>query len=222
MAPRPDPPERTAADPAVAAAKAALRAELRAGRQVPEPAGAALRRTNAALASCRGHSTIALYCSVAHEPDTWPLIDTLHARACTVLLPVLGRRPDGSVRTEVDWAVYGGLDGLRVGYAGILEPTSAALGADGIRAASLVWCAALAATPSGDRLGTGGGWYDRALVHAAPDALVGVLLRDREVLDTIPVEPFDRPVDLVVTESRTIRAPRSGRLRAVGFSARAE
>jgi 5-formyltetrahydrofolate cyclo-ligase len=68
----------------------------------------------------------------------------------------------------------------------------------------------LAATPSGDRLGTGGGWYDRALRYAAPDALIGVLLRDREVLDVLPVEPFDRAVDLIVTESRTIRTIRAG------------
>ena len=67
--------------------------------------------------------------------------------------------------------------------------------------------AALAATPAGDRLGTGGGWYDRALLHARADAVVGVLLRDSEVMDALPVESFDQPVGLIVTEARTIRTP---------------
>ena len=207
-APRPNPPGRTRAESAIEAAKAALRDQVRAGRQVPEPAAAGRSRTAAALAISRDHETLALYCSVGTEPDTWPLIDALYGQGCTVLLPVLGRWPDGAVRRTPDWAVYAGPVDLRAGYAGIPEPTSPALGADALRTASLIWCAALAATPSGRRLGTGGGWYDRALAHAAPDAVVGVLLRDREVVADVPVEWFDRPVDVIVTESRTIRVTR--------------
>ena len=48
---------------------------------------------------------------------------------------------------------------------------------------------------------------DRALLHARADAVVGVLLRDSEVMDALPVESFDRPVGLIVTEARTIRTP---------------
>jgi len=206
---RPNPRGRNPADSGAGAAKAALRAQLAAARRSVEPEDAARRRTSAALTISHGHRTIALYCSVGDEPDTWSLIDALFAGGSTLLLPLLGRRPDGTVRREPDWAVYAGRDELRTGYAGIAEPTGGGIGADVLRSASLVWCSALAATPSGDRLGTGGGWYDRALRYAAPDALIGVLLRDREVLDVLPVEPFDRAVDLIVTESRTIRTIRA-------------
>lgn len=210
-APRPNPPARTGAESAIGTAKAALRDRVRAGRHVPEPAAAGRSRTAAALAISRDHATIALYCSVGTEPDTSQLIDALFGLGRTVLLPVLGRRPDGAVRRTPDWAVYAGPAELRAGYAGIPEPTSPALGADGLRAASLIWCAALAATPFGRRLGTGGGWYDRALAHAAPDAVVGVLLRDHEVVPDVPVDWFDRPVDVIVTESRTLRVARPDR-----------
>lgn len=199
-----DAPGRTSSDPKVAAAKDDLRHRVRLARQQPSTPEDDRRRTASALQLSRVHHTVALYGSVGDEPDSWALIDTLFGGGHTVLLPVLGRRADGSVRRDPDWAQYRGPDGLRVGFAGILEPTTAPLGADGLAAAGLIWCSALAATPTGERLGTGGGWYDRALTHADPGATIAVLLRDAEVLDAVPTEPFDRRVDLIVTESRTL------------------
>jgi 5-formyltetrahydrofolate cyclo-ligase len=186
------------------AAKSLLRARIRAARALPEAADAVIARTARALEICAGHHTLALYASAPGEPDTWPLIDRLHAAGHTVLLPVLGRRPDGTARRDPDWAEYLGRDRLRTGYAGILEPDGPGLGAGAVAAASLVWCAGLAATPSGDRLGTGGGWYDRALPFAAPDALTAVLLREAEMLPELPLEWFDRPVGVIVTETRVL------------------
>lgn len=201
---RANPPER----PQTATkrtAKDALRAWIRADRRIAEPATASAARTANALEVSAGHRVIAVYASAGDEPDTWALIEALHAGGRTLLLPLLGRRPDGSVRREPDWGVYAGPDRLRAGYAGIVEPVSDPLGAGALARASLVWCAGLAATAAGDRLGTGGGWYDRALAFAAPDAVIGVLLRDAEVLPELPVEPFDRRVGVIVTESRTLR-----------------
>ena len=71
-------------------------------------------------------------------------------------------------------------------------------------ACSFVWVSALLATPGGYRLGTGGGWYDRALAHADPDAVRGTLVGEAELVDAVPLEPWDLPVDLVVTPSATI------------------
>ena len=71
---------------------------------------------------------------------------------------------------------------------------------------SFVWVSALRATPEGRRLGTGGGWYDRALTYAAPGATVGVLVGEDELVDDAPTDPWHVPVDLIVTPSRTLRA----------------
>ena len=70
--------------------------------------------------------------------------------------------------------------------------------------ASVVWVPGLAGTSGGDRLGTGGARYDRALSWAAPEALVGMLLYDDEVLDWLPTDPWDQPVHLIATESRLL------------------
>ncbi|MCW3158903.1 5-formyltetrahydrofolate cyclo-ligase [Micropruina sonneratiae] len=188
----------------VRTAKDAVRCQIRRARREAEPSAAVAARTARALQVAAGHDVVAAYLSLPGEPDTSALIEALAGAGVRVLLPVLGRRADGRVRREPDWAEYAGTELLRIGHAGIAEPTTPALGADAVAGASLIWCAGLAASPTGDRLGTGGGWYDRALGHAAPDAVVGVLLRDSEVLDAVPTEPFDRPVTVIVTDARTL------------------
>jgi 5-formyltetrahydrofolate cyclo-ligase len=58
----------------------------------------------------------------------------------------------------------------------------------------------LAFTPAGDRLGQGGGWYDRLLSAVRPDCeSVGVCFVE-QLVDSLPVEAHDVAVDHVVTE----------------------
>ena len=60
--------------------------------------------------------------------------------------------------------------------------------------------ACLAVAADGTRLGTGGGWYDRALPHRRPGVPVWALSRADELLRTLPEEPHDVAVNQVVTE----------------------
>jgi 5-formyltetrahydrofolate cyclo-ligase len=98
---------------------------------------------------------------------------------------------------------------LAPGYRGIPEPGSdAAL----VPAASVD----VFAVPGvlfgrdGSRLGRGGGHYDRLLAEARPEALrVGVCYSDR-VRAELPVEAWDQPVDLIITEQGVV-GPLRGR-----------
>lgn len=184
--------------------KDALRRVVQEGRTTPEPDSATRARLARALACSAGRGTVACYSSTGNEPDTWGLIDALHDRGVTVLLPVLSQLPTGKRRPATDWARYTGREELRPGLWGIPEPTSPTLGADALADAEWIWCSALAATPDGRRLGTGGGWYDRALRFAAGGTTVAALLRDHEVLDDVPTEAWDLRVQAVVTEHRTL------------------
>lgn len=57
----------------------------------------------------------------------------------------------------------------------------------------------LAFTSAGDRLGQGGGWYDRFLAATGPACVrVGVCF-DEQIVESIPIEAHDVPVDAVVT-----------------------
>lgn len=171
-----------------------LRRELRSRRQRSVLTGG--DRTSRALALCAGSQVVACYLSLPPEPDTHDLVDALVAGGTRVLVPVLRSRPD--------WAWYGGAAELRQGWRGIPEPTSATLGPDALAEAQWIWVSGLAATARGDRLGTGGGWYDRALEYASDDARIGVLLHDGEVLDWLPTDPWDRRVEVILTTSATL------------------
>jgi len=56
----------------------------------------------------------------------------------------------------------------------------------------------------GGRMGYGGGYYDRFLVNAAPQAKRIGLAFDLQVVASIPLAPHDQLLDVVVTESRVL------------------
>lgn len=181
-------------------AKATLRTRLRAARgsRSADPA-ADDARTIRALAACAGASVVAAYASMPGEPSTTELIEALRLADVQVLLPVL---TGGS-----DWAWYTGPSALVPGPRGIPRPTGEALGPEALRQADWIWLPGLAGTTRGHRLGTGGGWYDRALAWSTPSARLGLLLFDDEVLDAVPLDPWDRDVHVLVTERRRVDCP---------------
>jgi 5-formyltetrahydrofolate cyclo-ligase len=158
-------------------------------------------------------ATVCAYASFGTEPDTTELIDTLSAQGVRVLLPVLLPNAD------LDWAVYNGR--FAPGRLGLREPVGGRLGIEAILSADAVLVPALAVSTTGDRLGRGGGSYDRALTHltarntssaqtsAHPAQLrrpwVCALIYDHEVDADFPVDPHDQPVDAACTPSRLIR-----------------
>lgn len=87
---------------------------------------------------------------------------------------------------------------IRPGRFGILEPTGPAT-AD----SDLILVPALAVDRAGNRLGRGRGFYDRALVRF-PNTLKLAVVFDEEILEKIPTDPWDEPVDGIVTPVQTI------------------
>jgi 5-formyltetrahydrofolate cyclo-ligase len=105
------------------------------------------------------------------------------------LLPVL--LPDD----DLDWAAYDGR--LVPGRRGLLEPGGPRLGVDAIAGCDLVLVPALLVDGQGNRLGKGGGSYDRALARAT--GLTVALLRDGELVDRLEVEAHDVRVGAAAT-----------------------
>lgn len=200
-------PNDTAAEPSVAdqaligAAKRALRAAVRL-RRASRPAARRAANDHARTArlldflDSRTNLTVAAYLSGEEEPGTLEFVAWCAAHDIPVLLPVQrGESPD--------WASYAGPDSLQLGPHGIAEPAGLPLGAATLAAVDVVVLPGLAGNEHGARLGRGGGWYDRALAGVAGPVRV-LLLNDDEVMAAIPTEVTDQPVDVIITETRTI------------------
>jgi 5-formyltetrahydrofolate cyclo-ligase len=188
-------------------------AERRRARTAAERTEVAERLCAAVLAldEVATARTVAAYASYPSEPGTGPLRAALRTHGVRVLLPVL--RPDGDLDWVEDRTDDGALDGPDDGAEhtaadpGAPSPEAATLlGVEAVSAADLVVCPATATTPEGDRLGKGGGSYDRVLARLDPRALVVALVHDDEVATALPTEAHDRRVDVIVTPTRTLRA----------------
>ena len=147
--------------------KAELRAQVLARRSAlaadqRTAAGRLIRDAVLAAPQVQMAGTIAAYYSVGTEPDTHSLVYALWKRGSYVLLPVL--RPDG----DLDWASYEGPDSLVPGPRGLREPGEPPRGVAAVARADAVLVPALAVDRVGNRLGRGGGSYDRALARVGP------------------------------------------------------
>ena len=179
------------------AAKAALRARHLAARRARPPAAradAAAAVAAALLGGLGGAGTVAAHVPDETEPGHGRLPAALAGSGARVLLPVVPAQG-----RELAWAVADGR--LVPGRFGLLEPAGPRLGPETIGTAEVVVVPALAVSRVGVRLGRGGGYYDRALAHARPDAVVVAVLFDDELLDEVPGEAHDHRVTAVVTPS---------------------
>ena len=182
----------------VAAEKAALRRRLLADRARLSPdqravAGRALRDAVLELPQVQMAGTIAAYYSLSSEPDTHGLVYALWKRGGYVLLPLL--RPDA----DLDWASYEGPDSLIPGPRGLQEPKEKPRGPGAIARADVVLVPALAVDHAGNRLGRGGGSYDRALARVGPLIPLIALVYDEELVEHVPAEAHDIPVRATVS-----------------------
>ncbi len=135
-----------------------------------------------------GASVIAVYASLADEPQTRGLIENL-SRTHTVVLPKVAG-------DDMDFYEYSP-SGMTVGAFGIEEPS-------GGRAVSperidTIIVPATAYTADGTRLGRGRGYYDRYMSRREFRATkIGVCFAE-QIVEYIPAEPHDIAVDEVVS-----------------------
>ena len=197
----------------VANQKRALRAELRERRRtMPQltrdrDTAGLTDRLDALVAALHALS-LSAYLSTATEPNTRPFLNRMRDAGIRALLPV--SRLDGLL----DWTTGDG-ETEAVSHLGVPEAVGELLGPMAINDVDVILVPAAAVDASGMRLGWGKGYFDKMLGSMGKCPPVFAVLFDDELVDEVPRERHDEPVDGVVTPRRIV--PLSKRARALGL-----
>lgn len=155
----------------------------------------------------RAAEKLAGYAAIRAEIDLSAYLDQRHAEGAQVFLP----RVEGP--GEMVFAPLAGRDELIPGPFGVAQPSGLPVSIGEI---DVFLVPGVAFDRGGNRLGFGGGYYDRALRRArstrAPGAqpmlLVGVCY-DWQLLDArVPAEEHDIAMDVIITDQQVFRAGR--------------
>ena len=183
--------------------KRALRAELRERRRnltgpEREAATAGITRNLVDLTTDLSVQSIACYLSTTAEPDTRPFLNWAHRQGIRVLLPIT--REDGLL----DWTTGDG-ESETEGLYGMPEPVGDLLGPIAINDVDLIVIPAAAVDSTGMRMGWGRGYFDKTLGSMEKCPPVYAVLFDAELVDDVPREKHDQPVDGADTPTRIVQ-----------------
>ncbi|MET0974454.1 MAG: 5-formyltetrahydrofolate cyclo-ligase [Leifsonia sp.] len=182
--------------------KRALRAEHRERRQnmsskERDAATAGLTENLEAITIDLSARSVACYLSTQYEPDTRPYINWAESQGIRVLFPI--SREDGLL----DWTV-GEAQVETEGIYGMPEAVGELLGPIAINDVDLIVVPASAVDASGMRMGWGRGYFDKTLGSMEKCPPVFAVVYDWEVIDHVPRERHDAPVDGAVTPTRIL------------------
>ena len=149
---------------------------------------------------------IALYLTNDGELDTTPLIQALWQQGKSLYLPLLHPVVPGYLVFQL----YNHATLLKPNQFGIGEPELNCSLLRPVSELDLMFTPLVAFDSQGQRLGMGGGFYDRTLSQLAANhhcRLIG-LAHDCQQVPQLPVEPWDQPLHAVATGSRLLRFSR--------------
>ncbi|MDP9291114.1 MAG: 5-formyltetrahydrofolate cyclo-ligase [Verrucomicrobiota bacterium] len=142
-------------------------------------------------------NVVALFASQSSEADLDPLWSDIGGKR--VAYP----RVSGD---SIQFIEVSAVHDLKVARWNLREPDASQIRRISPLEIDLILVPGTAFTAKGERLGRGGGFYDRLLAHPEfPAKKIGVCF-DVQIFPEIPIEPHDRAVDHVITESGIVRA----------------
>jgi 5-formyltetrahydrofolate cyclo-ligase len=182
--------------------KPALRQQLRTARRAHVEAlpdairGLLFHRPPAPLLARIGdEAVIGLYHAAAYEAPASGYARFFHEAGHIIALPRFAS-PEAPMTFARHADPYDESD-LEVGPFGILQPAAEAEAL----VPDVLFVPLVGFTPALERLGQGGGHYDRWIAEHPPTLAVG-LAWDAQACETLPTEPHDKPLGAVVTPTR--------------------
>lgn len=155
-----------------------------------------------ALSEWKTACEVLVYWPIKGEVDVRPLVSDLWQRGCKVLMPRC--RPDAF--GEMDIACATCEDELTSGPFTIMEPDAEKCPPLGTCSPDLALIPGVCFDRRGYRLGFGGGYYDRLLASDEMKKTLTIGLgHNFQLLEELPTQPWDMPVDIVCTEEELWR-----------------
>jgi len=164
-----------------------------------------LIKTIAPLAEFLKSQHIAAYWPIQSEINPLPLIELALKMKKSCYLPAL----DPLNEAQLCFVQYRPGDRLVLNRFGILEPIPTLKNVIATSLLELVWVPVVAFDAKGQRLGMGGGHYDRSFsfLKQSPKPLGPHLLGiayEMQQVEALPVDSWDVPLDAIATEKRYI------------------
>lgn len=167
------------------------RLERELSPQYKERSARAIAAHLLAMPEYQSAGTVFCFIGTAHEIDTHPILEDALASGKVLCVPLCTAKGVMELRRIIS------LEQVSPGAYGILEPAADCppVSPDDVDLAILP---CLTCSRSGQRLGQGGGYYDRFLSHYRGGTVL--LCREHLMREEIPLEPHDYPVPWVLTE----------------------
>jgi 5-formyltetrahydrofolate cyclo-ligase len=150
-------------------------------------------------------STLFVYVNFRSELETLELIRLCLSQGKRVAVPLV----DASTVSMIPLLIQDPEKDLVSGYYGIPEPDPQKSPRVAPREIDAAVIPGSVFDIQGGRLGYGGGYYDRFLVNDAPQAKRIGLAFEMQVVEKVPVEPHDQPLDILITEKGIVNLPRN-------------
>ncbi|OGW29649.1 MAG: 5-formyltetrahydrofolate cyclo-ligase [Nitrospirae bacterium GWC2_42_7] len=160
----------------------------------------------ASLEEFRNAGVVFYFASFRTEVDTLGMIRASILEGKRVLLPKVDKEGHNLRLFEIK-----STDELTSGYMGIPEPS--VLSEDriaGINEADVVIIPGAGFDMSGNRIGYGAGYYDKLLSGLTKNIVIIAPAYEEQIADSIPSEPHDIKVNIIVTDRRVIRCVTEG------------
>ncbi|MEG2353659.1 MAG: 5-formyltetrahydrofolate cyclo-ligase [Clostridium sp.] len=145
-------------------------------------------------------NTIMAYYSFNNEVSTLNLLDLLLSRKTyTVILPLSVIE----AKEIVPYKIHNISTDLKLSKFKILEPDPNKCSIFNTEQIEIILIPGVAFDVKGNRLGFGAGFYDRFLPQALNAIKIGICY-DFQLLDSIPIDIYDIPVDMIITENKIV------------------
>lgn len=144
---------------------------------------------------------IMLYVATKKEVQTQEVIESAQKDNKKIFIPLINRENSDLIPA----LIYDFKKELVLGNLGIYQPREEFYRLYSPKILDLVIVPGVAFTGQGNRLGRGGGYYDRFLTKVRENTYLVALAFEMQIVDQIPKDENDIPVDFIITEKRIIR-----------------